>query len=385
MKKVKLTLASDTHHNKKVVVISFAYNTDIVKLLKQEFNARWSKSKKYWWVAKSDFVLHYFFQTMKDYAFIDYSELKRPVKSDIDNILIDKITKHKPISTKHLLNQEKKTEISVFEKWMMQKRYSTSTIKNYCHQLELFFSFYDQKKTEDVTIQDISDYHFRYIIKNNFSTSTQQLVISALKLFYKTIKNENIVIAKIERPFRSKPLPKVISKEKIKDLFDVVTNQKHKMALMMIYACGLRRSELLNLKLRDIDSKRMSLVIVNAKGNKDRLIPISENLLNKIKVYYKAYKPEVYLIEGQIIGKQYSATSLQNIFNKALLKSKINSKYTLHCLRHSYATHLLENGTDLRYIQELLGHKSSKTTEIYTHVSMRSLKNIRNPLDDLDI
>lgn len=385
--KTRITLSVDIHQGQEVVVIRFAFNTKLIEMMKQEFTARWSRSKNYWWIPRDNFELHQFFQTMKDYAFIDYSAFKSKLKSEIEMGELDKTTRQrfKTISAKHLLSCEKRTKISDFRKWMQQQRYSANTIKNYCHQLELFFSYYSNIEIAEITIKDITDFHYKYIVTNNLSINSQQMTISALKLFYKKIENKHIDPVKIERPLRSKPLPKVISKEGVKDLLNGITNQKHKMALMMIYACGLRRSELLNLKLSDIDSTRMQLEIKNAKGKKDRMIPISENLLNKIKSYYRAYKPVKYLIEGQVAGIQYSATSLQNIFNKAVKKSKINARFTLHCLRHSYATHLLENGTDLRFIQELLGHKSSKTTEIYTHVSMSSLKNIKNPLDDLDI
>lgn len=153
--------------------------------------------------------------------------------------------------------------------------------------------------------------------------------------------------------------------------------------LSLIYACGLRRGELLNLKTTDIDSQRGMLKVYQGKGNKDRMIPISEKTIEMLRDYYKMYKPKKWLFEGQHAGQQYTETSLQNVFKKALKKAKINKTATLHWLRHSYATHLLESGTDLRYIQELLGHKSSKTTEIYTHVTTQSLQNIRSPFDDL--
>ena len=148
---------------------------------------------------------------------------------------------------------------------------------------------------------------------------------------------------------------------------------------------GLRRSELLNLRIVDIDSKRMLVYILNAKGNRDRSLPLPTKLLELIRNYYRQYKPSYYLIEGPKDGQRYSEASLRNIFKKALFKINKNHTFTLHCLRHSYATHLLEAGTDLRYIQELLGHKSSRTTEIYTYVSIKSLKNIKSPLDDFEI
>jgi len=152
---------------------------------------------------------------------------------------------------------------------------------------------------------------------------------------------------------------------------------------MPIYACGLRRSELLNLKPTDVDSKRMVLVIRNAKGRKDRIAPLSAKVLEMLRTYYKAYKPKRWLFEGQYAGTPYSAKSLQSVLKQALVKANIHKPVTLHWLRHSYATHLLEGGTDLRYIQELLGHKSSKTTEIYTHVSTKQIQQIKSPFDSL--
>ena len=171
----------------------------------------------------------------------------------------------------------------------------------------------------------------------------------------------------------------------IKEFLSGIANVKHKTALSTIYSLGLRRSELINLRLRDISFKRDTVEIINSKGKKDRVLPLPEKLKNLITVYYRQVKPKEWLIEGQIAGTQYSATSLENIFKKYLGRTIKNHNFTLHSLRHSYATHLLDMGVDLRIIQELLGHKSSKTTEIYTHVSMRNLKNVKNPLDGFDI
>ncbi len=153
--------------------------------------------------------------------------------------------------------------------------------------------------------------------------------------------------------------------------------------LSLIYACGLRRSELLNLKPVHIDSKRHLLIVLNAKGKKDRVVPVSDKTIGMLRDYYKIYRPKIWMFEGQIAGEPYSETSLQDVLKHAVRKANIHKPVTLHWLRHSYATHLLESGTDLRYIQELLGHKSSKTTEIYTHVTEKSLEKIKSPFDDL--
>lgn len=149
--------------------------------------------------------------------------------------------------------------------------------------------------------------------------------------------------------------------------------------LSLIYSCGLRRSELLNLKPHDIDSKRGIIIIRQAKGKKDRIAPLSDKILQMLRNYYKAFNPKDYLFEGQNKGEPYDKRSLQQVLKQALIKAKITKPDSLHWLRHSYATHLLESGTDLRYIQALLGHKSSKTTEIYTHVSTREIQKIKSP------
>ena len=187
----------------------------------------------------------------------------------------------------------------------------------------------------------------------------------------------------MERPRREHKLPNVLSKEEVAAILHVLPNQKHRTMLSLIYACGLRRGELLNLKPENIDSKRHLLIILKAKGKKDRVVPISDKVITMLREYYKIYKPKIWLFEGQSTAEQYSESSLQEVLKNAIQKAGIKKPVTLHWLRHSYATHLLEAGTDLRYIQELLGHKSSKTTEIYTHVSEKSLQKISSPFDNL--
>lgn len=188
---------------------------------------------------------------------------------------------------------------------------------------------------------------------------------------------------KIYRPKSERLLPNVLSKAEIKSILTALVNIKHQTMLSMIYSCGLRRSEMLNLKPADIDSKRQLVIIRQAKGRKDRIVPLSANILVMLRNYYKAYQPKTWLFEGQLAGEKYSEKSLQCIIKQAVNKANIKKPVTLHWLRHSYATHLLEAGTDLRYIQEILGHRSSKTTEIYTHVSTKNIRNIKSPFDDL--
>lgn len=177
----------------------------------------------------------------------------------------------------------------------------------------------------------------------------------------------------------------MLSKEEVKAILNAHKNIKHRMMLSLIYSCGLRRSELLNLKPNDIDSKRNLIMIKQSKGRKDRIVQLSEKILAMLRLYYQLERPKVWLFEGQQPGVQYSEKSLESVLKQALAKAKIKKPVSLHWLRHSYATHLLEAGTDLRFIQELLGHSSSKTTEIYTHVSTKSIQNIKSPFDDLEL
>lgn len=208
-------------------------------------------------------------------------------------------------------------------------------------------------------------------------------MVNAIKLFFSEIENTSLNIDVIHRPKRPKTLPNVLSKEEIKSILETPKNIKHKAMLSLIYSCGLRCGELLKLKPEHIDSKRNILIIKSAKGNKDRITPLSTRIIELLREYYKAYRPEIYLFEGAIKGNPYDERSLQNVLKQSVQKTSIKKPVTLHWLRHSYATHLLENGTDLRYIQEILGHKSSKTTEIYTHVSTKSIQKIISPYDSL--
>ena len=290
-----------------------------------------------------------------------------------------------PKSPKPVLKSVTIEKIDRFEKWMIQKRYAANTIKTYVSQLKYFISHYSDKELEQITIKDIEKFNYDVIIKRGYSATYQNQTINAIKLFYLKMLNIKHEMEQLERPKTSSKLPKVIDKSHIQNMLTSIANLKHKTALTIIYACGLRRNELICLKLKDLDSKRRTLTIRNAKGQKDRVLPISEKLINLLKRYYKAYKPKEYLIEGQNKGKPYSTGSLEKIFHKNLDKIIKDNNFALHSLRHSFATHLLEAGTDLRYIQELLGHKSSRTTEIYTHVSIKNLQNIKNPTDDFDL
>jgi integrase/recombinase XerD len=247
----------------------------------------------------------------------------------------------------------------------------------------IFLNYFSGKLPEQITNADLEDFNNDYIIAKQLSSSFQNQVINAVKLYFRTIEHRSLNPDLIYRPRREKVLPNVLSKEEVKAIVNVLNNMKHRSMLSLIYSCGLRCGELINLKLSDIDSKRGLIIIRKAKGYKDRIVPLSEKITELLRQYYVVHKPLNYVFEGQQAGEPYDVRSLQQVLKQAVAKAGISKPVTLHWLRHSYATHLLENGTDLRYIQEILGHKSSKTTEIYTHVSNKMIQRIISPFDYL--
>jgi len=273
----------------------------------------------------------------------------------------------------------------LFSDYMRAMRYSTNTISSYAECLRIFLNYHGQKHYLDIDNNDVALFKSDYILKQKLSATYQGRFINAIKLFYAKIPRKKLIIENLERPRKGSPLPKVLSKEVVAKLLSSTENIKHKAMLSLIYSCGLRRGELINMQITDIDSKRNVINIRHAKGNKDRIVPLSDKILVLLREYYKKYRPIRWLFEGQIVGTQYTETSLNHIFQRAKSKAQVKMPCTLHTLRHCYATHLLEAGTDMGYIQALLGHKHSKTTEIYTHVTTKSIQKIKSPFDDLEI
>lgn len=264
---------------------------------------------------------------------------------------------------------------------LIQKRYSNNTQNIYCNYFRDFCLNFQNSNLEEVKTEEINTYILELIKTKNISISQQNQRINAIKFYYEKVLGRDKQYYALHRPKKEHKLPKVLSKNEVKKILNSCNNIKHRRILMLIYSAGLRRSELIDIKIADIDSERMVINIIGAKGKKDRISLLSENMLQLLRSYYKEFKPKKYLFEGAKGGK-YSPTSVANILKNASLKAGVNKTVTPHMLRHSFATHLLEQGTDLRYIQELLGHNSSKTTEIYTHVSKKAIDKIRNPIDD---
>lgn len=258
-----------------------------------------------------------------------------------------------------------------FKTILSNKNYSYRTINNYIYHIRCFHQS-SNKRIQDYNLDDLKTYLLAY---NYSSVSQQNQVISALKLFYKYILNKkDIHLDKIERPRTEKKLPKVIDSEIILDKINKISNLKHRTILTLTYSVGLRVSEVANLKITDIDSKRMLISIINGKGRKDRIVPLSQKVLDLLRLYYKEYKPKEYLFNGQK-SNQYSIKSIQTIYKKY-----IDDKTSVHNLRHSCFTNLLESGTDIKIIQTIAGHSNVKTTEIYTHVSNKLLSKVKLPI-----
>jgi integrase/recombinase XerD len=277
-----------------------------------------------------------------------------------------------------------KNKLREFRKWMEQHRYSEQTIRNYLNHLSQFFVYLGEVDIKEVTADDVVRFNHDVIIKLKLSVSYQRVVTGAIKLFYSHFFDHKMDIDRLDRPFREKTLPMVLSKEEVQRIIKSTGNLKHRTMLSTIYSCGLRRGEMLGLRLVDLDKERNLIRIFQGKGRKDRYVPFSDKLKLMLGEYIEKYKPKVYVFEGQSGGK-YSARSIAKVLENAVTKSGVKKTVTLHTLRHSYATHVMDAGTELRYIQEILGHSSPKTTMIYTHVSSRRIGEIRSPLDDLSI
>ncbi len=358
-----------------MIRLDFPYDSAIIKEVKAIRGRVWSVTNKCWYVPDTPKMRERFGITLnlvKDEA--------GKITGGVDGSGYQSTN----LTAFEKLPEAIKSKLRGFRKWMEQHRYSEQTIRNYLNHLSQFFVYLGDIDIKEVTTNDVIGFNHDVIIKQKLSISYQRVVTGAIKLFYSHFFDHKMDIDRLDRPFREKTLPMVMSKEEVQQILKCVDNIKHKTMLSTIYSCGLRRGEMLSLKIVDLDRDRNLIRIVQGKGKKDRYVPFSEKLKGMLDEYFLAYKPKTYVFEGLSSG-QYSARSIAKVLEHAVAKSGVQKKVTLHTLRHSYATHTLDAGTDLRYIQEILGHSSPKTTMIYTHVSSRRIGEIRSPLDDLSI
>ena len=371
-----ITLSKILHRNNQQVKIDFDYNYEVKEYVKKFPEVKWSATHKAFYIPFSKENVNQLFLYLRDKNyFVDYSSLKSKQEPS-------KKPSFKPIKLGSLKDIYKQP-INEFVTWMQQRRYSKNTIDTYESMIVLFFKYHHTKDINQIRNSDLIDFNTNYILANNYSYTYQNQLVNALKLFYKQVKNTGLDLEQLDRPKKDKRLPEVLSLDEVKELLTQIKNVKHKTLLSLLYSCGLRIGEALSLKLTSVDLERNLLHVKSGKGRKDRFVPLSETMIQLLKTYYTQYKPKTYVFEGQN-GDNYSAVSARQVLKRVLKQTTIQKHVTLHTLRHSYATHLLENGTDIRFIQELLGHNSPKTTMIYTHVSTTSLEKIKNPFDDFE-
>ncbi|MES2513633.1 MAG: site-specific tyrosine recombinase/integron integrase [Bacteroidota bacterium] len=374
----ELTIEHLVHREAPRVFLRFEKDTQASDLVKHVLNGKWSATQGAWHITYEDRV----FEKICD-LFYKY-QVRVFCKNDYTSYQPEpRLPTGKTEMPAAALSAAAADKLAEFERWMRSRRYSDNTVNTYTNAIRVFLSFYHLKAVSDISNEDLITFNNDYILARKFSASYQNQVINAIKLFFKIVELKTMRPELIHRPKSPKQLPNVLSKEEVKAILDAPTNIKHKAMLSLIYSCGLRCGELLRLTINQIDSKRGIITIKQSKGRKDRIAPLGNKIVDLLRSYYIAYKPSHYLFEGQVKGEPYDERSLQNVIKQSVNKARINKPVSLHWLRHSYATHLLENGTDLRYIQEILGHSSSRTTEIYTHVSTKSIQNVTSPFDQL--
>lgn len=272
--------------------------------------------------------------------------------------------------------------VSKFKQKLLVQRYAQNTIKTYGNCLTKFLTAFQKYQLETVNEKNIENYITHLLEKEKISDAYQKQLLGTIGKFFELFYDKKLNLYALYPKRKKATLPKYISQQEIKKMLAVGTNLKHLCILKLLYGGGLRLSEVIHLKITDIDSANMLIHIRNAKGQKDRTVMLPQRLLTDLRSYFKAYRPEKYLFEGQ--GKeQYSAKSIQNVVKNTAEKAGIQRHVTPHILRHSFATHLIENGTDIRYVQELLGHESIKTTQLYTHITDVSKSKFKSPLDHL--
>ncbi len=367
--KPTLLLKKVLHRSKLRLLLLFPYNEPIISKIRKTNSYLWSQTLKGWYT---------------DYTTKNIEIIKQLLKNDVIFKLDDSVynmnfkikTKRKP----RAISEENKTIIRTYVKYLKGKCYSESTVKTYFTFIADFIDYIKEIPLNQLTNRNVEQFIEDVFIPRKYSISTHRQFISAVKLFkafYPECKIEEVAL---KRPKRSRLLPTVLSKEEVIDLLRYTKNLKHRAVLAMIYSAGLRISELLNLELKHIDIDRRQLTVKNSKGRKDRNIILAQSFIPLMQNYLISYEPKTYFVEGKPFQK-YSAESVRAFLHKSSKIARITKRVTPHTLRHSYATHLLENGIDLRYIQELLGHAKPETTMIYTHVSKKDLLNIESPLD----
>jgi site-specific recombinase XerD len=398
------------HRGQQCIGIYFEKNAVLQSLIQKKISGRWSQTNKCWYIPCTGENYLLLKTALENKAELEITELKKfllekrktnpePTLSNNDknmagfenrgNVKVADFQKvinlPKPVTTQIKLSKENAEAMQEFSRQLHLKAYSQSTIKTYTNEFTQFLQTVKDKSATDFSVSRLKDYFEYCYTKLHLSENTLHSRINALKFYYEQVLNREKFFWEIPRPKKPLILPKLLNETEISKLFNALANKKHKAMLFTAYSAGLRVSEIVNLKIADIDSGRMQILIERAKGKKDRYVNLSPLLLDILRKYLLEYtpRPVKYLFESEQTKAAYPTRTVQQIFYNAKNKAGIKKEVGIHSLRHSFATHLLDKGTDIKYIKDLLGHFNIKTTERYLHVSKKQLINIVSPFDDL--
>lgn len=363
-----ITLQPLMHREKLCIAMHGVYRSDILPLIKQQPKVRYTQTHRCWYIPYSE-------------------ENLKSLRSVLENVTAVKMVDNTEQQLPSSLLYEVAEPILVvlpplYTETLRKLRYSESTLQNYVIQFRKFLEYIYPANADEICPEQIHNYLIHLVDNKKVSVSTQNTAINAIKFYLEQVRKDQRQVYYIDRPRKPTQLPTVLSQEELSALIREIKNLKHRTLICLIYATGLRISEVLALKPADIDVHRMMVIVRGGKGNKDRITVLSQVALAMLKSYLPTYNPRVYLFEGPE-GKEYSARSVNAIIKRASAAAGILKNVSAHTLRHSFATHLLERGTDLRYIQTLLGHENSKTTERYAHVTKKGFEQLMSPLDYL--
>lgn len=350
----RFKISQGEHRGKKVIWLDFDFDRRLIQMIKENTKGRWSQSKKCWYLPDN--------KHNRNLCKIEQNVVTKEITNRISEINI--------------------VEFEGYENQLKLKAYSPNTIRTYCTEFAQLLYELKEYPVRDLTPERLKSYFLYCVEQQKISENHLHSRINAIKFYFEQVLHREKMFFDIPRPKTPKLLPRTLNQQEILKLFEVTSNQKHNLMLKLCYGMGLRVSEIVGLKLEDLDTFKNVVTIRRGKGKKDRMVNLPESIKEDLNKYVIDYEPSFYLFEGQYDG-QYSVRSAQQVFKDALKKAGINKSVGIHGLRHSYATHLLEMGTDISLIQKLLGHNNIKTTLIYTEITDNSLTNIKSPLDNL--
>jgi integrase/recombinase XerD len=350
---------------------------------------KWSQQHKCWYMPLSKEAYIAIKGALQGKAVLELSQLRQylqqrkalPMPTNSQPLVIKQPAK---LLLQYPLSKENLAAYTAYQNMLKLKGYSPNTFRTYTGEFHRLLRLLGSVCVNDLTKEHIQSYLLWLMEKKGASEIAVHTAVNAIKFYYEKVENRGKEFYYLPRPKKPIRLPVVLAEEEIISLIQKTSNLKHKALLMTSYSAGLRVSELVSLKIVDVDSKRMMILVRQGKGKKDRMVPLSRKLLDILKEYFKQYKPKEYLFESEQNRAPYSSRSAQLILREAKAKAGINKGGSIHTLRHSFATHLLEAGTDVRYIQAFLGHNNLKTTMRYTHVSRFKIETLQSPLDRLE-